>query len=63
MVLSQSLGYLWYVPPKRVWFLGLFGLKTGIHSAIILSGIIGYRSPSNEFDGLLSVMVFETTTG
>ena len=22
-----------YVPPQRVWFLGLFGLKTGIHFA------------------------------
>ena len=21
----------WYVPSKRVWLLGLFGLKTGIH--------------------------------
>ena len=36
-----------YVPPKRVWFLGLFGLKTGIHSAIIVSGIIGYGFREN----------------
>ena len=36
-----------YVPPKRVWFLGLFGVKTGIHSAIIVSGIIGYGFREN----------------
>ena len=38
----------WYVPPQRVWFLGLFGLKTGIHFAHF---------------GLESGMVFEGTTG
>ena len=33
-----------YVPPKRVCFLGLFGLKTGIPSAIMWSGIgYGFR--------------------
>ena len=37
-----------YVPPRRVWFLGLFGLKTGIHFA---------------YFGLKSGMVFEGTTG
>ena len=36
-----------YVSPKRVWFWGLFGLKAGIHSAMILSGIIGYGFPEN----------------
>ena len=37
-----------YVPLQRVWFLGLFGLKTGIHFAHF---------------GLESGMVFERTTG
>ena len=37
-----------YVPPQRVWFLGLFGLKTGIEFAHF---------------GLESAMVFEGTTG
>ena len=37
-----------YVPPQRVWFLGLFGLKTGIDFAHF---------------GLESGMVFEGTTG
>ena len=37
-----------YVPPHRVGFEGLFGLKTGIHFAHF---------------GLESVMVFEGTTG
>ena len=36
-----------YVPPQRVWFLVLFGLKTGIHFAHF---------------GLESGMVFEGTT-
>ena len=36
-----------YVPPKKAWSLGLFGLKTGVHSAIILSGIIGYGFREN----------------
>ena len=36
-----------YVPPKRAWSLGLFGLKMGIHSAIIVSGIIGYGFREN----------------
>ena len=34
----------WYVPPLRVWFLGRFGLKTGIDFA---------------YSGLNSGMVFE----
>ena len=31
-----------YVPPPRVWFLGRFGLKTGIHFAyfVLESGLI-----------------------
>ena len=37
-----------YVPSHRIWFLGLFGLKTGIHFA--------------QF-GLKSSMVFDGTTG
>ena len=37
-----------YVPPQRLWFLVLFGLKTGIHFAHF---------------GLESGMVFEGTTG
>ena len=37
-----------YVPLQRVWFLGLFGLKTGIHFAHF---------------GLGSGMVFERTKG
>ena len=37
-----------YVPPQRVWFLGLFGLKTGVEFAHF---------------GLESAMVFEGTTG
>ena len=37
-----------YVPPERVWFLGLFGLKKGIQFV--------------QF-GLESGMVFEGTTG
>ena len=37
-----------YVPPQRVWFLGLSGLKTGIHFVHFV---------------LESVMVFEGTTG
>ena len=37
-----------YVPPQRVWFLGLFGLKTGTHFAHF---------------GLESGVVFEGTTG
>ena len=37
-----------YVPLQRVWFLGLFGLKTGIEFAHF---------------GLESAMVFEGTTG
>ena len=37
-----------YVPLQRVWFLGLFGLKTDIHFAHF---------------GLESGMVFERTTG
>ena len=37
-----------YVPPQRMWFGGLFGLKTGIHFAHF---------------GLESGMVFEGTTG
>ena len=37
-----------YVPLQRVWFLGLFGLKTGTHFAHF---------------GLESGMVFERTTG
>ena len=37
-----------YVPLQRVWFLGLFGLKTGIHFAHF---------------GLESGMVFERTKG
>ena len=37
-----------YVPPKRLWFLGRFGSKTGIHFAHF---------------GLESGMVFEGTTG
>ena len=37
-----------YVPPQRVWFLGLFGLKMGIHFA---------------YFGLKSGMVFEGTMG
>ena len=37
-----------YVPPQRVWFLGLFGLKTGTHFAHFC---------------LESGMVFEGTTG
>ena len=37
-----------YVPPQRVWFVGLFGLKTGIEFAHF---------------GLESAMVFEGTTG
>ena len=37
-----------HVPPQRVGFLGLFGLKTGIHFAHF---------------GLESGMVFEGTTG
>ena len=36
------------MPPQRVWFLGRFGLKTGIHFAHF---------------GLESAMVFEGTTG
>ena len=36
-----------YVPPPRVWFLGRFGLKTGIHFAYFV---------------LESGMVFEGTT-
>ena len=36
------------MPPQRVWFLGLFGLKTGIRFALF---------------GLESGMVFEGTTG
>ena len=37
-----------YVPPQRVWFLGLFGLKTGMYLACF---------------GLVLGMVFEETTG
>ena len=37
-----------YVPPQRVWFLELFGLKTGIYLA---------------FFGLVLGMGFEETTG
>ena len=37
-----------YVPPKRLWFLGRFGSKTGIHFAHF---------------GLKSGMLFEGTTG
>ena len=37
-----------YIPPQRVWILGLFGLKMGIHFAPF---------------GLQSGMVFEGTTG
>ena len=37
-----------YVPPQRVWSLGLFGLKTGIHFAHF---------------GLESGMLFEGTMG
>ena len=37
-----------YVPPQRFWFLGLSGLKTGIHYVHFV---------------LESVMVFEGTTG
>ena len=37
-----------YVLPQRVWFLGLFDLKTGLHFAHF---------------GLVSGMVFERTTG
>ena len=37
-----------YAPPQRVWFLGPFGLKTGIHFARL---------------GLESGMGFEGTTG
>ena len=37
-----------YVPPKRLWFWGRFGLTTGIHFAHF---------------GLESGMVFEGTTG
>ena len=37
-----------YVPPQRVGFLGLFGLKTGTHFAHF---------------GMESSMVFEGTTG
>ena len=25
-----------YVPPQRVWYLGLIGLKTGIHLPILI---------------------------
>ena len=37
-----------HVPPQKVWFLGLFDLKTGKHFA---------------YFGLESGMVFEGTTG
>ena len=37
-----------YVPPQRVWFVGLLSLKTGIHFAHV---------------GLESGMVFEGTKG
>ena len=37
-----------YVPTQRIWFLGLFGLKTGMHFAHF---------------GLELGMVFERTTG
>ena len=46
-----------YVPPKRVWFLGLFGLKTAIHfahfcleSGIIFEGTTGVHGLSFRFN-------------
>ena len=46
-----------YVSPQRVWFLGLFGLKTGIHfahfgleSSIVFEGtmrVYGHIDPFN----------------
>ena len=39
-----------YVPPQRVWFLGLFGLKTGIHfnseSGLVFEGTTGVSIPN-----------------
>ena len=60
LCIHYQTGYLWvektssfrgsdlHVPPQKVWFLGLVGLKTGKHFA---------------YFGLESRMVFEGTTG
>ena len=46
-----------YVPPKRVWFLGLFGLKTAIHfthfcleSGTVFEGTTGVHGRSFRFN-------------
>ena len=33
-----------YVPPQRAWYLGLFGLKTGIHLPILVWNRLWFRT-------------------
>ena len=54
---TQKFHVIRYVPPQRVWLLGLFGLKTAIHfayfcleSSIVFEGNTGVHERSFRFN-------------